>query len=65
MEEQPVAPKPFYQSKTFWLQVLGVVAIAVPKSRALIGEYFAEVGIGWALVNTILRFVTKGKIEIA
>ena len=65
MSEQPVAPKPFYQSRTFWVQVLAVVALAVPQSQKLIGEYFVEAGFGWAIVNTILRFVTKGKIEIA
>lgn len=57
--------KPFYLSKTFWMQVLAIVAIILPSSAAFIKEYFSEVGIGWALINMILRLISKDKIEIS
>jgi hypothetical protein len=52
-------------SKTFWMQVLAIVALLIPASAAFIKEYFAEMGMGWALVNVILRLVTKDKVEIS
>lgn len=57
--------KPFYLSKTLWLQVLAIVAIIVPSSAEFIKEYFAEAGIGWALINMILRLISKDKLEIS
>jgi inactivated superfamily I helicase len=56
--------KPWYLSKTLWVQVLAIVAIVVPSSAEFIKEYFSELGMGWALINMILRLVTKDKIEI-
>jgi hypothetical protein len=61
----PVAPKPWYQSKTIWVNALGLVAMIVPQSAAFIAEHFSAVGIGWSLINVVLRLITKGKIEIA
>lgn len=57
--------KPFYLSKTLWIQVLGVVALLVPASSAFIQQYFTEAGIGWALINAILRLISKDQIEIS
>lgn len=56
--------KPWYLSKTLWMQVLAIVAIIVPGSANFIKEYFSEVGMGWALINMILRLISKDKIEI-
>ena len=56
--------KPWYLSKTLWVQVLAIVAIVLPSSSEFIKEYFAEAGMGWALINMILRLVSKDKIEI-
>lgn len=56
--------KPWYLSKTLWVQVLAIVAIIVPSSAEFIKEYFSEVGMGWALINMVLRLVSKDKIEI-
>lgn len=61
----PVESKPWYTSKTIWVNALGLVAMIVPQSSAFISEHFSAVGIGWSLINVVLRLVTKGKIEIA
>lgn len=57
--------KPWYLSKTLWMQVLAIVAIIIPASAEFIKQYFAEAGIGWALINMILRLVSKDQIEIS
>lgn len=57
--------KPWYLSKTLWMQVLAIVALIVPASAKFIQEYFAEAGIGWALINMILRLISKDQIEIS
>jgi len=60
--------KPFYQSKTFWAQILSVIALLVgskfPAISAFIQEYFAELGSGWAFVNIVLRAISKDKLSI-
>lgn len=56
--------KPWYLSKTIWIQFLAILAVAWPASAEFIKEYFTEAGIGWALINVILRLISKGKIEI-
>lgn len=57
--------KSWYLSKTLWMQALAIVAMIVPASAAFIQEYFSEVGIGWALINMILRLISKDQIEIS
>lgn len=60
--------KPFYQSKTFWVQVLGVLGLVVGAKVPAIGnfikDYFSELGAGWAFVNIVLRAVSKDKISL-
>ena len=58
------AKKPFYLSKTLWLQVLAILVIVVPASGAIVHEYFAETGIAWAIINMVLRLISKDKLEI-
>lgn len=60
---EPVV-KPFWQSKTFWLQVLGCVAIAVPSSAEFIRANLGEAGAAWALINIVLRLISKDKVSI-
>jgi hypothetical protein len=57
--------KPFYTSKTFWLNILGALAIAVPATNAVIQQHFTEAGMGWLLLNTVLRFVSKDKLSLS
>jgi len=58
------AKKPIWRSKTLWLQVLAILVIVVPASGAIVHEYFAEAGIGWAIINMVLRLISKDKLEI-
>ncbi|MBK7380545.1 MAG: hypothetical protein IPJ03_16440 [Ignavibacteriales bacterium] len=61
--------KSWWQSKTLWLQIIGVVSILVgtkvPALDSFLKEYFSEVGIGWAVLNAILRAITKKEITLA
>lgn len=60
--------KSWWQSKTLWLQVIGIVTLLVsgkvPALADFLKEYFSEVGIGWAIVNAILRAITKKEITL-
>lgn len=61
--------KSWWQSKTLWLQIIGVVTILlgskVPALSDFLKEYFSEVGIGWAVLNAIIRAITKKEITLA
>lgn len=61
--------KPFYLSKTLWLQVIGIVVIVLGSSSPGISEFlkanFSEVGAGWLALNAILRLVSKDKLSIS
>jgi hypothetical protein len=60
--------KPFYASKTFYVNVLAMVALVVgskmPAVSDFIKNYFAELGSGWALVNIVLRAISKDKLSL-
>lgn len=55
--------KPFWQSKTFWLNMgLGILA-QIPKVNQIVTpEVMAA---AFTLANVALRFVSKGKITIS
>lgn len=59
-------PKKWYLSKTILVNVLMglamIVAVFSPSVSDFIKQYFAEAGTGWALVNIILRVITKEEI---
>lgn len=61
--------KQWWQSKTLWLQVIGIITLLVgskvPALESFLKEYFSEVGVGWAIVNAILRAITKKEITLA
>lgn len=61
--------KPIYLSKTFWLNVLAIVVMIVGVKAPAVGEfiknYFAELGSGWAVLNTVLRIISKDKLSIS
>lgn len=62
------AVKPWYLSKTILVQLLGAVAIIVGLFSPTVGEFiknnFSEVGAAWAIVNVLLRMVTKDQVSI-
>lgn len=60
--------KLFWQSKTLWIQLIGGLALILGAFLPSVGSFFqvhfSELGAGWIVVNTILRFITKDKIQI-
>ena len=60
--------KPFYLSKTLWVNLLAVIAVLVGSKVPAVGDfikqYFSELGSGWAIVNVILRAVSKDQLSI-
>lgn len=56
--------KPFYLSKTFWAQVLALVAVAVPSTSHFIQENLGASAAAWAFINLVLRQASKGKLEL-
>lgn len=66
MSDQIVVPVPkkWYQSKKFYVQLLMLLVMIVPAAQPFVSEYFSEIGMGWALVNIVLRLVSKGKVEL-
>lgn len=57
--------KPWYTSKTLWLQVFSFVAVLVPATRDFIASNLTEAGGIFAVANFILRLITKKKIQIS
>ena len=60
--------KPFYISKTFWVNIIAAVGLVVgvkfPVVENFLREYFSEVGTGWAFLNIVLRAISKDKLSI-
>lgn len=58
--------KKWYLSKTILVNILMGVAMIVSVFKPGVGdfirEHFAETGSAWALVNVVLRLVTKEEI---
>lgn len=65
-EQTPIPTKPWYLSKTLWTNfILTVLVFIVPES---IGQYLRnpEILAGtFAVVNFLLRFITKKEITIS
>jgi hypothetical protein len=63
----PVESKPWFLSKTIWSNLLLGLAMMlgafVPSVAEFIRTYFAEAGVGWALLNIILRVITKKELS--
>jgi hypothetical protein len=61
--------KPFYLSKTLWVNVLAALALVLaqfsPVVSTFIQTYFTELGSGWVVVNSILRIISKDTITIS
>lgn len=62
----PVA-KPWYLSKTILMNIfMGlamVIGAFVPAASDFIKSYFAEAGMGWAILNIFMRLITKQEIS--
>jgi hypothetical protein len=60
--------KSWYQSKTVLVQLIAGLAMIIaqfsPEVAKLLTENFSELGMGWIVINLVLRFVTKDKIQI-
>lgn len=58
--------KPWYLSKTILVQILMGLAMIVgvfsPSAGEFIKSYFGEIGSAWAIINVILRVITKKEI---
>jgi hypothetical protein len=61
------APKKWYTSKVFWVNILALVVMIFPKGKAFVDQYFGldNAAMGWAVINMVLRLLTKGKVEIS
>ncbi len=61
--------KKFYLSKTFWLNAIAIFTVVLGGQSPVISEflkqYFTELGSGWAVLNIILRIVSKDKLAIS
>jgi len=58
-------PKPFYLSKTFWVQVVAIVAVVIPASRDFIQNNLSESAGAWAVINLVLRAISKQKLSLS
>jgi len=60
--------KPWYFSKTILVQLFAglalIVGVFVPSVGSFLQLHFAEAGMAWAIINGILRFITKDEIKI-
>lgn len=56
--------KPFWQSKTVWVQVLAVLSMLIPAVGAWVARNPVEFVAVLAAVNTLVRFATSGKVSI-
>lgn len=56
--------KPFYASKTFWLNSIALIAMMFPAAQSWLASNPVEAVAALAAVNVLLRFVTSGKISL-
>lgn len=60
--------KPWYLSKTILVNIVMAIALVVaqfqPQAAEVIKEYLGEAGTAWAIINIILRVVSKDKVSI-
>ena len=57
--------KKFWYSKTFWMNLLiPILGYFIPGVSDWFTTHPKEVLAGWSGINILLRFITKGKINI-
>lgn len=63
----PVETKPWYISKAILTNILMglamILGVFYAPAAEFIKTYFAEMGIGWSLLNIIIRLITKQEIS--
>lgn len=63
----PVPAKPWYLSKTILMNIIMGLAMIIgafyPPAADFIKTYFADVGVGWSLLNILMRLITKSEIS--
>ena len=65
MNNNEVVTKPAWQSKTLWMNVIGAaLALFYPPANAYLVSHPDVVAGSFAVINIILRFITKGPIQI-
>jgi hypothetical protein len=57
--------KPFYLSKTFWVQLFALVALIVPSTSEFIQQNLTESGVVFVVVNIILRAISSDRISLS
>lgn len=57
-------PKSIFKSKTLAFQALTIAGAFYPPIKALISAHPTEAAIIVGLVNTALRYVTKGRVSL-
>jgi len=69
MSEEIVQSKPFYLSKTLWVNLFAIVAVVFAQSAPAMSDFikanFAEVGGAWAVINTVLRLISKDQLYLS
>lgn len=58
-------PTPFWKSKRFWLNILGIVAAVLPATADFISKNLGETAAFWAVLNILLNFITKDKLTLS
>jgi uncharacterized membrane protein YqaE (UPF0057 family) len=61
-----VNEKKWFESKMIMVNIMAgiamIVGVFMPSVGAFIAEHFSAVGGGWAMLNIVLRLVTKKEI---
>lgn len=58
-------PKPFYLSKTFWVNLIMAICPSIPGAGPFVSSHPMIIVEIFAAVNIALRFVTKSGISIS
>lgn len=57
--------KPFYLSKSFWVQIFMLIAMIVPQVHSFVVANLGESAAIWAVINIILRAISKDKLSLS
>ncbi len=56
--------KPFYQSKTLWMNLLMAIVAFIPPAKEFITNNPEVVSIGFVVINMVLRLITKDELQL-